>query len=264
MAMRKGLDPERTRVKALILGPPKTGKTRFAVTFPKVCLFDFDDGFAASAALFPQVTYGVYQDTNLKTPKAWKEFIKDFTTALNSPEYETLVFDTLGAMIELAMINSLAIPRNRGEKSLDGTLGIEGIYTPAREDWNYVRMAVNNVLERACASDKHVVVLSHENPKTKEVTDDSGNKTEIVVGVTPDAIGKKDREQIQKRFDIFGRMEPKIVNKVFVPQLRLRPTTMVPLGSRWDCFAEFENPSFDTLWEKIQTHLKGTASTTTK
>lgn len=257
MAIIRGYDPSQNKIKMLLLGPPKTGKTLFAATFPKPIVFDFEGGWAAHSAKYPDVHYGVYMDVNLSAPKAFADFNKDFTDVLKSDEYETIVLDTLGSMQTIIMNRSLSQQRKRG-------IGLgDGIVQPTMEDWNYVATMTRNVVERACASNKHVIVTSHEITRTRYIQDESGGR-EVPDRILVDFSGDgKEREYFQKRFDIFGRMEPEIKargkDKVeFTPRVRMRAVgNLLNLGSRWDCFDVYEEPAYENLMSKITSYHEG-------
>lgn len=254
MAIIRGYDAKNVKIKMLLIGEPKTGKSLTAASFPKPVVFDFEDGWQAHSARYPDVAYGVYMDRNPAVPTAFMQFKKDFDDVLRGTEYETIVLDTLGSLQTIIKNRSLAMKRYRGKNGDDG-LG-DGIKQLTMEDWNYVAEMTKHIVERACASDKNVIVTSHVITRMRTVSDESGER-EVPAQMLVDFSGEgKEKETFQKRFDIFAKTEPEIKtvgsNVTFVPRLRMKAVgTVLNLGSRWDCFGVYEAPTYDNLMAKI-------------
>lgn len=135
--------------KVLIIGPPGTGKSVFASSFPTPgFVFDFSGGIVLYRGLnFDYSQYAI-------APQGWVQFESDFrevSKSVSQGEYETVIFDDTTGLIDLAMERALQLDPKRN--AAGGPL------------WNVHYQMVRNLIEgklrQLISMNCNIVVLSH-------------------------------------------------------------------------------------------------------
>ncbi len=99
----------------LIYAPPGYGKTTLGASAPKPLLLDFDGGIHR---LNPEHTPDVVQITS------WKDIAELMTLKDQLKEYQTLIIDTAGKMVEF--MGNYVMETDPSKRKKDGTLGLQG------------------------------------------------------------------------------------------------------------------------------------------
>ncbi len=121
------IKPELEHLKCLVIGPPGTGKSEFASSFPTpaFCL-DFDDGMLSYRGKdFDYETFLAGQKAQKKIPGGpavppigWVKFEKDLQqlqTDVAAGKYKTVIVDSTTTMTDLAMERALQLNPQRNE-----------------------------------------------------------------------------------------------------------------------------------------------------
>lgn len=166
----KKYSPTSHKLKALIYGNPKQGKTTFAGTSPKPLFICAENGLLSIANKAPDFV-------EVKTLQE----LKDLYVYLreNKPDYDTIVIDSLSEISKIIKDNIT----NCGNKQM--VLRDRGIFS--EELMQTVRQIVNLPY--------HVICIVH----TKEVLDDNGN-----IKFYDLAIETKAKNEIARYFDVIG------------------------------------------------------------
>jgi len=172
------LTTSKVKLKGLIYGQPGIGKTSLALSAPKPLLIDFDNGLRRVAKQYQTDSVQVesYQD------------LLDILTKEDISNYETIVIDTLGKMID-RIADWLAIS-NPKVKQADGQLSMKG--------WGNVKAEFQRLLKLLESKNKSVIFIAHE--KEEKVGDE--------VMKRPDVAGSSGKD-IVKELDFMGYMSMK-------------------------------------------------------
>lgn len=168
----------KVKLKGLIYGQPGIGKTSLALSAPKPLLIDFDNGLRRVAKQYQTDSVQVesYQD------------LLDILTKEDISNYETIVIDTLGKMID-RIADWLAIS-NPKVKQADGQLSMKG--------WGNVKAEFQRLLKLLENKNKSVIFIAHE--KEEKVGDEIMKR--------PDVAGSSGKD-IVKELDFMGYMSMK-------------------------------------------------------
>ena len=155
------------KVRFLLAGFPGIGKTTLALSAPKPLLIDVDRGIDRVSAKNRQ---------DFTQPLSYEELLGDLTIE-NVNEYETLVFDTGGKLLDLMKPYVIKQDSKNGQK--DGqTLSIKGYGVVGKEFQRLMDYAYYTL-------NKNVVVIFH----AKEDKDGEATKLRILVeGSTKDNV----------------------------------------------------------------------------
>jgi hypothetical protein len=165
--IKKSIDLDFTnkKLKVLIAGYPGIGKTTLALSAPKPLLLDLDNGIDRVEARYRSDTAIV---------QSYDELIKDIETA-DLKEYETIVVDTGGKLLELMKPKVIADDIKNGQR--DGNLTLKGYGAVSRLFSQFVQQ-----LEKL---NKHLVFVFH----AKEDKDGDEVRLRVQVeGSTKDSI----------------------------------------------------------------------------
>lgn len=157
---------ERKKVRFLLAGFPGIGKTTLALSAPKPLLIDVDRGIDRVKA---------QNRTDFTQPISYEELLQDLNSDLS--DYETLVFDTGGKLLDLMKPYVIKQDSKNGQK--DGqTLSIKGYGAVGKEFQRLMDYAYYTL-------NKNVVVIFH----AKEDKDGEATKLRILVeGSTKDNV----------------------------------------------------------------------------
>lgn len=166
------------KLKGLIYGQPGIGKTSLSLSSPKPLLIDFDNGLRRVDKQYQtdSVQIESYQD------------LLNILTKENIDNYETIIIDTLGKMID--RIGDWLAESNPKVKQGDGQLSMKG--------WGNVKFEFQRLLKLLDAQNKSVIFVAHE--KEEKVNDE--------VMKRPDVAGSSGKD-IVKELDFMGYMSIK-------------------------------------------------------
>jgi phage nucleotide-binding protein len=165
-------------LKGLIYGQPGTGKTSVALSSPKPLLIDFDNGLRRVSKQYQTDSVQIESYQNLL----------DILEKENITNYETIVIDTLGKMID-RIADWLAIS-NPKVKQADGQLSMKG--------WGNVKAEFQRLLKLLESKNKSFIFIAHE--KEEKVGDEIMKR--------PDVAGSSGKD-IVKELDFMGYMSMK-------------------------------------------------------
>lgn len=145
-------------IKVLIIGPPGTGKSVFASTFPtKGYVYDFSNGILIYKG--KDFEYDQFQLNS----QGWNEYEKtsiEIEKKTKSGYYKTIVVDDLTAMMSVAMEKALSLDPKRNEAQ--GPL------------WNVHYQLVRNLMEgklrKILNLPANIVFICHDEVKTDKVS----------------------------------------------------------------------------------------------
>lgn len=205
------------RVTCLVYGPPKSGKTFFAGTFPKPLFLNTDKGL-----------------TSVRKSKAayvdlfnWQDCLWVGQEALWGP-YETIVLDDITEAGQLALADAV------GEKE-----------NPTIREWGMAIERVTQLVKTLVDIPRHIVVTAQE-------TIDKDEELGRMVG-QPDVPGKTSlARKLGKYFDVVFHLQLGL-NKATGQKQRMLLTEsdgMFYAGDRLGGLEKLETPSFTGLWAK--------------
>lgn len=214
------------KLRLLVYGKSKAGKTAGAATFPRPNFIDFDAGvstvlspwwrdtFGARSDImyeqFPEkgsTTRGVYNSANAfddacryfdacMSPKAtkWTSTSNGQTYEVSSEMFDTWVLDS-GTSLSAAAARKAIIVLGQGSKALSQTHKTAlstGLVVLKQQDFGAERSLTEQFITMLLQTNKNVVVVCHE----KEVYNDDGN----LVGIVPLFTGQS-TERVPLLFD---------------------------------------------------------------
>jgi phage nucleotide-binding protein len=161
-----------TTVSILIYGNPGTGKTTMACSMPKPLIFDMDRG--------------IHRALNNTADVVQTKDIKDIYDILNDPSivnYETLIFDTIGRLLDYLMADILL--KNKMSKM-------------RIQDYGTLKLDFDNLMSQIRFKNKNVVFIAHETEEKVEV-----NGKTVIVKRPDTGVGNSGKGLI-KDLDIIG------------------------------------------------------------
>lgn len=148
---------ENQKIRMLIAGYPGIGKTTLALSAPKPLLLDVDLGINRVKARHRK---------DFIQPTSYEELLEDLKGDLS--EYETLVIDTGGKLLEL--MKNYVIKKDSKNSKKDGSLSLQGYGAVAREFSRFMDNCYYNLK-------KNIVIVFH----TTEEKDGEQTKLRILV-----------------------------------------------------------------------------------
>jgi hypothetical protein len=159
------LDFTDKKLKVLIAGYPGIGKTTLALSAPKPLLLDLDNGIDRVEAKYRSDTSVV---------QSYDELLADLAAA-DLSEYETIVVDTGGKLLELMKPKVISEDIKNGQR--DGNLTLKG--------YGAVSRLFAQFIQQLDKLNKHLVIIFH----AKEEKDEDNIRLRIQVeGSTKDSI----------------------------------------------------------------------------
>lgn len=230
------------KIKAIVFGKFKTGKTWGALTFPRPNVIDFDHGI--KTLINPEFVkkYGLkhvefFQPLrNLDSkgiPKDYNAFdaackyFDDWMVPSKRDQFDTWVLDSCTTLIDASQDKAVILLgdpafKGAGSKTYEEAKRT-GLLVPKLQDYGSERSMTEQFVRMLKDSGKHVVIICHE----RELTTDSGS----LKGIVPLLTGKS-QEDIPIMFDEVYRLESKPKGMENVHVLKTQPATVERVGSR--------------------------------
>lgn len=230
------------KIKVLVFGEFKSGKTWGALTFPRPNVIDFDHGIRT--LLNPEFVkkYGVkqiqyFQPTrNLDgqgVPKDYNAFdaackyFDDWMTPTKHDQFDTWVIDSATTLIDAGTDKAIMLLGSSSFKGGGSNTYSEakqtGLVIPKLQDYGAERSMTEQFVRMLLDSDKHVVLICHERTKT-----DASGATDAV---GPLLTGKS-QQDIPIMFDEVYRLVTMPVGIETKRTLKTLPYGHVKCGSR--------------------------------
>ena len=175
MAIKKAneLDFSNKKIAMLLLARPGSGKTTLASSAPRPLLIDLENGVDRVEACYRCDVSTCEEDVPLE--KRYEVFLNDLKNE-DLSNYDTIIVDTLGKLIEL--LTPVVIKENSVNGLKDGkTLSLKGygaVSSKVKEFINFIK-----------SLNKHIIFISH----VTEVNDGEVVKTRVnIPGSTKDSI----------------------------------------------------------------------------
>jgi phage nucleotide-binding protein len=145
-------DPQNMpKVFMLLYGHGGTGKTTFASTAPKPILADCEGGAKY---------FGI---RGISMPKAdilnWDDMRAFFAAVKNNDEYETIIIDPVGELMEKLM-RKMKEEKNAKLIQADGS--------PTMTGWGWLKDNMRNMLKALRDTNKHIIIIAHVDEKEDE------------------------------------------------------------------------------------------------
>ncbi len=151
MEIKNTLDPQqKPSVVMLVYGQGGVGKTTFTATAPKPVLADCEGG----AKYFG--LRGISMD--VARIEKWAD-VEDFYRAVAKSEYETIVVDPIGELMEKLKSHVISM-RDKKLVQADGT--------PTMAGWGYMKDKMRMFIKSIRDLNKHVIIVAHVEEKNDE------------------------------------------------------------------------------------------------
>lgn len=211
-------------IKALIYGQAGAGKTRFCADAPQVFYFDWENS-TETLRHWPD-----YNAIRVKKPETIEEFKRDVLKAIDDPDIDTIVLDSITSALDFYM-HSYMEKQNRDPNV---------IY---EADWKYATAVFGGLFTLLSNADIHVVIIGHA--RTERNTD-TGTITATYPDVTP-----RLRQNLARLVNVVGYMEvvPSKI-KERTRRLYLNPTPIIEAKNRLNIQETFfENPTWKQVFD---------------
>lgn len=219
--MKKSNDYKKeTNFGVLVIGPPKSGKTRLALSFPKPAILDCDGNLAG--ALRAGANDFLFEDPNvddngheLSPDKSWAksmQFMKE-AVALPLEQCETIIIDGL-SILSNYLVDALSSHSKlmvAGERVMDMSL------------WQPFRNRMQQLVLAGRASNKRFIMTCHEDV----VTDVNSG---ALIGYRPLIPGQL-KQNLAGLFSDVWRCEAKAKGLTQEYTVRFAPKTMMQIGN---------------------------------
>lgn len=230
------------KIKVLVFGEFKSGKTFGALTFPRPNVLDFDHGirtllnpefvkkYGVKQVLYHQPTRnldakGVPKDYNALDDAC--RYFDEWMKPGKVDQFDTWVIDSATTLIEASTDKAIMLLGNNQFKGGGSNTYKEaqtyGLLLPKKQDYGAERSMTEQIVRMVVDSGKHVVVICHERIKS----DDDGT----VTGIVPLLTGKS-QQDIPIMFDEVYRLVTKPVGTETKRLLQTTPVGNVKVGSR--------------------------------
>lgn len=152
----------------LLVGEPKSGKTRVAASFPRPYFLDFDRNLGSLIANNPTVSFlydNPYEDDSGKPiePKdLWEVNInRRLKAAVASPDVDTIVLDSLSTLSDTAIQHIIGEVRRQEGKVIE---------VPRIQDYTTFRNLFVRLITYLRKSSKNIIFTSHQKTNKDELT----------------------------------------------------------------------------------------------
>lgn len=238
------------RIRVIIQGPPKAGKSVLAMQFPKPYFIDLDVNlggpirYAQRAGLALPVGYDtVDKDEKGLTVKPQERYIrlnKLLQEAQQNPDIETIVVDSATQLTQILVDE---VCRQQGKSSPDD-------FKDGRQFWGFFGRLGVGVMAALKVMRKHIVLTAHE----KINKDDKGNVILPIKIAWPGQLGQVIGAYFTDVWRCETKTTPRGLEKDYQFIVRTMPDAMYELGNSLGLPATFE-----FKWETIQQKLQATS-----
>lgn len=231
------------RIKALVYGRSKVGKTFGAGTFPRCCWIDCDSGIGTLAGkdftdkygLKKDIIYEQFKEKNVdargvpKSANAFDDacrFFDEMVKPANINKFDTWVVDTGTSLSEFVLNKAIVLLGGvyKGISSATHSEALKhGLVFPKIQDYGSERSMVEQFIGMVKDTDKNVLFLCHE----KEIRDKDGD----LIGITPLLTGKG-VEAVSAMFDEVWNVRVKKQGAETIRYLQTQPDGVRQCGSR--------------------------------
>ena len=151
MEIRNSKDPQvKPSIIMMVYGEGGVGKTTFGATAPKPLLADCENG---------SKYFGLRDiDVDVAQIKRWGD-MKEFYDAAVSGDYETIIIDPIGELMEKLKQHMIASGNSKLVQK-DGA--------PTMAGWGFLKDTMRNYLKALRDSGKHVILVAHLDEKSDE------------------------------------------------------------------------------------------------
>lgn len=248
---------------ACIFGPPKVGKSEFALTYPNPGIIDCDHGIEVMLKLnkgfrrrYPDVydnrkeilertrTFAVETDDKglPKNAQAFFDIQAHANALMKDPWVKTVVLDSLTAFS--AFMHLIGIYANdKGKRSntlINARTG--GVLLSVKQDFGAEMNGVEQILDKITTCGKNVIVTAHE----REDTTDSG----LVISVSPLVTGNKLRAKIARWFsDVWYLQSIEGGHRELIP---IPNKKLKVVGSRLGLEKSITNPTYGKVLNALR------------
>ena len=243
------IDLKNHRLKFLIVGEPKTGKTRLLGTYPgNVFVFDLDDGIITLIDR-ENVYFETIVEPNPKKPSALKktnvllnqlsESVRDGSKpSLETPDGERVEFDLVALDGSTELLQFIM----NNVTWMNGRAGM----MPSREDWGPQMVGYMNFISQLKSLPCDTAVVCHE----KLIEDQAEGKLKMAPMVTGQLANR-----ISGKFDLCFRTCVKKAGKEFKYEVLTQNSGVYQAGTRFmDALDPFEEPNLEKILSKIETY----------
>ena len=222
------------RQSVLAVGPPKTGKTLFAASFPEPYFASTDNRMMPVRTFKPLEGKKVAFDYFTEYPK----LIKKLEELDRHCPFGTVVVDNLTFSGELAISYATGLTGSKGEKGR--SKGV--IALPTIEDWMGETEAIKDILNILVTLPCHIILIAHimirqtNNIKTGEVhveqTLVSGAKrtASIVTGYFDEVYSSRRRLPLREKTDSLSELKEGVLQLLFLLSLFMISLVRMPLS----------------------------------
>lgn len=233
----------------LLIGPPKAGKTRLALSFPRPAVLDCDGNLGG--AIRAGTTDFFFEDPNvddnnkeLAPAMRWKKCCDFLREAIESDEVDTIIIDGLSIMSNY-LVDSL---------SQNSKLTVGGDKVMDQSLWQPFCNKIQNFVLTGRNSNKMFIVTCHE-----DIIRDESNGA--VVAYRPLIPGQL-KQNLAGLFSDVWRVEPITLGAKVSYKVRFAPKNLMQIGNSL-AIAEPElditNMAPSVIWSHLSKHFKTNA-----
>ena len=168
----------------LLVGSPGTGKTTLALQFPRPYIFDADGNLSGPVRHLKGLQFkydsGTSDDDGKEVPpfQRWNHMSKCLNAAVQDPEIDTIILDSLSAITEYAKDD---IKRQRGANPMAKNAPLvtesnRGMMPLIMQEWDVFAHYLSNLVTQLKACGKTVIFTGHNELQT----DDSNTTREVL------------------------------------------------------------------------------------
>jgi phage nucleotide-binding protein len=136
----------------LVYGPGGVGKTTFSSTAPKPIIADCENG----AKYFG--LRGI-KNVPIAAIRSWMDFFELGQLVKDNPEYETIVIDPIGELMEKLITHM----KNKKDSKL---VQVDG--SPTMAGWGWLKSTLRDALKVLRDTGKHIIIIAHVQEKDDE------------------------------------------------------------------------------------------------
>ena len=246
--MKSPSDFKASRAFALLLiGTPKSGKTTFALNFPKPWILDCDNNLAGALRYHKgtgdPITDFFFSDPNEEPDKdkRWQLAMRELVEAVKSPEVETIVVD--GLTVLAWWLESHILKNSVGDPK--GKLVIAGENVMSIQHWNPFRNLMVKFVMAARQAGKPFIMTCHE---TMETNDDGA-----VIAYRPLISGQL-RHNLAGLFTDCWRCETSNDAKGSKYSVRFQPRSLMQIGNSLQiskATMDVTNRKHSDIWKEL-------------